>query len=221
MIHIQKNSPPSEFINFVKQTPQIHFDDIPSDIKSILRKSLLQEQGYLCAYCMSRIYDDHNTTKIEHYRARNDFNELDYSNLLAVCSGNFFDDSYEHQHCVTRKGEKFLNINPQNALHISMIDYKSDGTIFSKKNSNFNDDFNKILNLNDEHGYLKINRKIALQKFQEKLHRDFKDKSATVTFLKKALNFYSLSHENHREAYCGIIIRYIEKKLNSLDYRES
>ena len=220
MIHIQKNSPPSEFINFIRQTPQIHFDDIPSDIKEILRKSLLEEQGYLCAYCMSRIDNDHSTTKIEHYRARDNNNELDYSNLLAVCTGNSFgkiDGSYKHQHCDTRKGEKSLNIDPQNAEHIAMIDYKSDGTIFSRTNPQFNDDFNKILNLNDDNGYLKFNRKTALRKFQEKIHNDFKDKTAKVNYLKKALNFYSSLHDGRRTEYCGIILHYIEKKLKTWD----
>ena len=63
MIHIKKNSPPSEFISFIKETPNIHFDDLPSDIKAILRKALLQEQYGLCAYCTSKIFDDHNKRK--------------------------------------------------------------------------------------------------------------------------------------------------------------
>ncbi len=50
MIHIKKNLPPSEFISFIKETPNIHFDDLPSDIKDILRKSLLKEQYGLCAF---------------------------------------------------------------------------------------------------------------------------------------------------------------------------
>lgn len=145
MIYIKKSSPPSEFINFVKKTPDVHFDDLPSDIKDILRKSLLKEQGSLCAYCMSRIYDDRTKTKIEHYEARNSDNELDYSNLLAVCTGNLAGNSSHHQHCDTKKGERKLHIDPQNYEHISMISYKPDGTIFVRDNEIFNDDLNQIL----------------------------------------------------------------------------
>ena len=84
MIHIKKGTAPKKFQEFKQQNPQAHFDDMPPDVKADLRKSLLEEQGYLCAYCMRRIHDDHNEVKIEHYEPRNAQNELDYSNLLAV-----------------------------------------------------------------------------------------------------------------------------------------
>ena len=100
MIHIQKGTPPNKFQEFKHQNPQAHFDDMPPDIKSTLRQSLLEEQGYLCAYCMSKIRDK---VKIEHYEPRNTQNELDYSNLLAVCTGNSEGDSFKHQHCDTKK----------------------------------------------------------------------------------------------------------------------
>lgn len=215
MIYIKKNSPPSEFIKFIKKTPDIHFDDLPSDIKDILRKSLLKEQGSLCAYCMSRIYDDRTKMKIERYEARNSDNELDYSNLLAVCTGNLSGSFPNRQHCDTKKGEKKLHINPQNCDHISMISYKSDGTILVRDNEIFNDDLNRVLNLNDDYGYLKNNRKVALRELQKKISRSFKDKKAPIEFLKNALSFYESTHDDKYEAYCGILIDYIRKKLKS------
>ena len=215
MIHIKKNLPPSEFISFIKETPNIHFDDLPSDIKDILRKALLQEQYGLCAYCMSKIFDDHNKTKIEHYQARNSDNELDYSNLLAVCTGNSVDNSLNHQHCDTKKGEQTLHINPQNPDHISMISYKTDGTIFCPANKEFDRDLNEVLNLNDDLGYLKNNRKNVLRKLQEKIKSKFQDKNATVVFLKKALKFYTTPEDGRLEPYCGIIIDYLKKKIKA------
>ena len=106
MIHIQKHSPPNKFVEFVQQNKNAHFDDMPSEVKQILRDSLLKEQGYLCAYCMSKIDDQH--TKIEHYEPRNNKNELDYKNLLAVCGGNSGGNDEKHQHCDTKKGNKTL-----------------------------------------------------------------------------------------------------------------
>ena len=73
MIHIKKSSPPNKFQEFKQQNPQAHFDDMPPDIKAILRQSLLKEQGYLCAYCMSKIRDK---VKIEHYKPRDAQNEI-------------------------------------------------------------------------------------------------------------------------------------------------
>ncbi len=64
MIHIQKSNSPKKFQEFKLQNPQAHFDDMPTEVKDTLRQSLLEEQGYLCAYCMNRIRDK---IKIEHY----------------------------------------------------------------------------------------------------------------------------------------------------------
>ena len=61
---------------------------MPKEVKEKLRTSLLEEQGYICAYCMKKLEDDFSKVKIEHYIARNEENQLDYNNLLAVCKGN-------------------------------------------------------------------------------------------------------------------------------------
>ena len=231
MIYIKKNSPPKKFVEFVQKNKKAHFkahfDDMPSDVKQILRESLLKEQGYLCAYCMSRInIEDKNTeqnttknkilNKIEHYVPRNSENELDYKNLLAVCGGNSFGNEEKHQHCDTKKGNKTLKINPQNKYHISQISYKPDGTIYSK-NKEFDDDLNKVLNLNDDEGCLKQRRKEALDTLKSEIHKIYKDKTATLNFLKKTLNFYtSLNEKGELQPYCGILIEYLEKKINNL-----
>ena len=87
--------------------------------KTELRENLLKEQGYICAYCMKRIRDEKDT-KIEHYRARNMDNELEYTNLLAVCYGNQITTASvtktgkKRFTCDTMKGNQVLNINPQN-----------------------------------------------------------------------------------------------------------
>ena len=41
MIHIKKSTQPKKFQEFKQQNPQAHFDDMPPDIKAILRQSLL------------------------------------------------------------------------------------------------------------------------------------------------------------------------------------
>ena len=226
MTHIQKHSPPNKFVEFLQQNKNAHFDDMPSEVKQILRDSLLKEQGYLCAYCMSRI--DEKNIKIEHYVPRNNENELDYKNLLAVCEGNSFGNEDKYQHCDTKKGNKTLKIDPQNKYHISKISYKPDGTIYSNE---FNDDLNKILNLNGndkdededkdedkdkDEGYLKNNRKTALDTLKSEIHKIYKDKTVTFNFFKKALNRYTSFDENgQRKPYCGILIEYLEKKINN------
>lgn len=224
MIYIKKNSPPKKFVEFVQKNKHAHFDDMPSDIKQIVRDSLLKGQGYLCAYCMSKININdkkieqkkiEEKIKIEHYVPRNNKNELDYKNLLAVCSGNSFGNEEKHQHCDTKKGNKTLKIDPQRQYNISQISYKPDGTIYSK-NKEFDDDLNKVLNLNDDEGCLKQRRKEALDTLKSEIHKIYKDKTATLNFLKKTLNFYtSLNEKGELQPYCGILIEYLENKINN------
>ena len=49
MIQISKNREPQEWTRY-KSTPGVVYSSIPE-----LVKSLYQEQGYICAYCMRRI----------------------------------------------------------------------------------------------------------------------------------------------------------------------
>ncbi|MBQ5650259.1 MAG: hypothetical protein IIV09_01550, partial [Selenomonadaceae bacterium] len=150
MLYIKKYKPPNSFVHYVKQ-PNVHFDDMDTEVKQELRLSLLREQGWLCAYCMKRLSFDGNDVKIEHYEPRNTENELKYENLLAVCKGGE-GNVPERQTCDTRKGNQVLNINPQRWQDIDTVSYTSNGDILSS-DSAFQADFNDILNLNDRHGY--------------------------------------------------------------------
>lgn len=64
------------------------YDELVSSEKDEIKKILLEEQGYKCAYCMSNISMSNST--IEHYIPRKGTNgdmslSLDYRNLFAVC----------------------------------------------------------------------------------------------------------------------------------------
>lgn len=121
-IHKSPENPLEDFVRI----PGATYNDagIPKDK---LKESLLKEQGYLCAYCMSRISE--STMKVEHwYPQRSDtegkelsaeekekerLSSIDYKNMLAVCMGNEGHPQKE-QHCDTRKGNKHLLYNPSN-----------------------------------------------------------------------------------------------------------
>jgi uncharacterized protein (TIGR02646 family) len=59
--------------------------------KDDLRESLVNEQRWICCYCMQRIYPNLENMKIEHNKSQspNKFPEkqLDYGNLLGACLG--------------------------------------------------------------------------------------------------------------------------------------
>lgn len=162
MIYIKKQPEPRELIE-IRAAGLKEFDDLPSDKKDLLRKSLLEEQGYLCAYCMQRITGN-NDTKIEHYAPRNEHNKLEYANLLVVCKGNE-GERLNKQTCDTHKGQNSLRINPQNLSDVNTIKYGSLGKIESN-NEAYNQDLDEVLNLNCSMDYRIHNRKEALDRIK-------------------------------------------------------
>ena len=167
MIYIRKNTEPTSFTQY-RVTHNAHFDDLPGGTKNTLRQSLLQEQGFLCAYCMKHI-EKNADIKIEHYEARDNANELTYKNLLAVCKGNE-GAKPEAQTCDTKKGEDVLHIDPQKNGDMRTIYYDSQGRIYSG-NQQYDDDLNNVLNLNYQYGYLMANRAAALDALKEKMKK--------------------------------------------------
>lgn len=55
MIFIKKSSAPDKLIAYLQQPHSPNYDDLDVDVKDAIRKGLIEEQGYLCAYCNSRI----------------------------------------------------------------------------------------------------------------------------------------------------------------------
>lgn len=201
MILIKKKSEPHSLTTY-KKTLNSSFDNMPSDVKSELRDSLVSEQGYICAYCMKRI-EKSSDIKIEHYEARDSENELSYKNLLAVCKGN---EGFpkERQTCDTRKGNEKLHINPQKVGDILTIFFTRNGEIKSS-NSLFQKDLDEVLNLNDEFGKLITARKSALKALQKKIT------SMNKTQIKKLYN--ELEKADRKIEYVGILLWYLEKKI--------
>lgn len=211
MLLIKKNSPPKEFVTYAQQEGA-RFDDMPSDVKNILRHALLEEQGYVCAYCMRRIGVDEksNKVKIEHYCARSSSNELDYNNLLAVCKGNEGEPKRK-QSCDTHKGNQVLHIDPQKQRDIATIRYKRKGVIESS-DTEFKKDLYDVLNLNAQEGYLISNRREALEKFRNSISKKLGERSATHEDWRRFAKV--IKDDNGRYIpYAGIVLWYINGKL--------
>ena len=100
------------------------------------RKFLLEEQGYLCAYCMKRIPHIHvemgverDDMKIEHLVPQTASHsmryklDITYSNMFACCmGGKGKKEAFET--CDTRKKEHFIFINPTNPFNLSKSPFK-------------------------------------------------------------------------------------------------
>ena len=196
------------------------YENAPKDVLDDLRKQLLEEQGYICCYCMSRI--DYPYTKIEHFQPRSMYREkqLDYSNLFVSCCGKKINKSLFHDcktpkkkylekdlYCDTKKGKQELNhikllINIQSSL-----EYKKDGSIFSL-NSNITMELDEVLNLN--YVILKTNRADALNQFTCEL----KKSGWTIPNLKLMLEKYKNKNAQGKyRPYCEMIVYFLNKKL--------
>jgi len=127
-----------------------------------VRATLLVEQRALCCYCMGRIVNDPLKMKIEHWRCRDRYRnlQLDYENLLGACLGGE-GKSPDEQHCDTKKASRDLKWNPANPAHVveSRLRYLVDGKVESTDDE-FNTQLNDVLGLNL--AYLKSNRKAVL-----------------------------------------------------------
>ena len=92
-----RNIEPEFLTKYRETTPDAVYEGARID-KEKIRKSLLEEQGYICAYCMCKIDVDSST--IEHYISQEKHEcstltvkehhrqSLMYSNMSAVCENN-------------------------------------------------------------------------------------------------------------------------------------
>lgn len=215
MILIKKGTEPRELLEF-RSKPGATFDDFKNPGKEKLRISLLEEQGYICAYCMKKIHND-TFTKIEHYQKRNSTNQLLYTNLLAVCDGN------EHHKgkyrkcdltCDSFKGDAILTIDPCKILHINSIRYDFVSGKISSIVPQYDNDLIHVLNLNNPR--LLDNRKAVLNQIRYQLKKISNQEQAKFkTYVEKMYTHYA--KEVNHSAYAGIILAYLEKKLKKFN----
>ena len=118
-----------------RETPGVRYQPISS-----LVDALLEEQGFICAYCERRIPHqdapgeedhriDHLSTQMK-ARQEGDDSDLDYDNMVICCPGNIANNK-KYYHCDKAKGSKPLTISPLNAGMMGTIRYTATGRIKS------------------------------------------------------------------------------------------
>ncbi|MDO4540017.1 MAG: retron system putative HNH endonuclease [Syntrophomonadaceae bacterium] len=134
MKRIIKDKPPDFFEQWKLDYLAIHGkeptfgNDFHGPQKQRLKETLLDEQGYICCYCMQRI-GDYNS-HLEHFKPQSKYpaNDLDYDNILVSCDGYKLDAS----HCGHRKGPWYneaLIVSPLDEDVEAVFTYNADGTI--------------------------------------------------------------------------------------------
>jgi uncharacterized protein (TIGR02646 family) len=136
MKHIVKQSEP---INFSKWKALANdnwkptYSDLRGNEKRAVHISLMEEQGYICCYCESRLIED--DSHIEHFRPQHDpmVDALDYSNIICSCQERT--KKGDPLHCGNLKNKWFddkLLISPLEEGCENRFRFNGDGTIWAK-----------------------------------------------------------------------------------------
>lgn len=211
MIYIKKGKEPISLTAYKKYKLATFNDCNKADI----RLSLLKEQGYLCAYCMRRIYEDN--TRIEHWKPESkltEYEKLDYSNMLGVCYKNSEGLIDKYQTCDTRKGKDDIYVDPRKQEHIDLIEYKKGSGMIFSKDERINNDLNYSLNLNCMEQNLPENRRAVLNRVIIELNKLAKKSTFKMSDIIKIKNIYEQPDSNgEKNPFAGIVIWYLNKKI--------
>ena len=194
-----------------KDFPHKTKEDCDNNISGNLRKQLLEEQGYICCYCMSRI--SCQISKIEHLKPQTRYrvSQIDYNNLFVACLGGEGQKGSK-QFCDTKKAEEELKsvdllLNIENDIF-----YKKgskDCIAIGSSNTDIDNDINTILNLNV--ASLQKNRREVYDRVMLKL----KNNGWTVATIRHVLDYYQAKHNGKFEPYCQMVVHFLWKKLKS------
>lgn len=210
MRKIQKQSEPHEWTEY-RLTPGAHYEASPA-----LRQALLEEQGYLCAYCMRRIpvhdANSNETTRIDHILSRRNHSELqlNYSNMVVCCPGAI-NTSF---HCDKQKGENDVTFNLYDDHFFDTLSYSSKDGKLQSSDAESNRQINTLLNLN--HALLKRNRLETLRGVIRMLDR----MGWTVSTLRHQIDTWdNKDQQGCFKPYNGIVVWFLKKKMKQADNR--
>lgn len=220
MRKIDKKPEPQEWKAY-RETPGVRYQPIPS-----LADALLEEQGFICAYCERRIPHqdapggenhriDHLTPQMK-ARQDGDDSDLLYENMVICCPGNIANNR-DYYHCDKYKGHKDLMISPLNAGMMGTIRFTVSGRIKStdpKLDVELNEGG---LNLNND--FLLQHRQEAWLTVVEKLTKMGWTKKHVKDVLALWENKHTIKYkeEEHQAYYpfCSMICYLLKKKLAS------
>lgn len=217
MRFIEKKQPPESLIKAQKENRL--YDDLFIATKDEIRKSLLEEQCYICCYCMKEI--DEHTMKIEHYESQSDFphRQLDFKNMLGACTGVIKEKEKTRltEHCDSAKGNEELQLlDPTDSKKIHFIKelkYTKTGKIFSN-NTAVQKEIDEILKLNIN--YLKRRRASIMKETVDEIIRKEKNGKMSKSFLINKIEKTNTPKAGKLFPFCQVIIYRLEQKLREM-----
>lgn len=164
---IVKDVEPEEFSNWKKRKKGTRsWKTVKTEIKQIVRKSLLKEQGFICCYCEGDISTD--SYHVEHFLPKSKSeraDEVNYLNLHASCLDKL--NVGDPRHCGVNRGNRDIisPLDPECELRFA---YDFSGAIKPLKSSDA-EAINTIEALNLDIDKLNKLREKAIEPFVELL----------------------------------------------------
>ncbi len=211
MKYIKKLKEPSSLVthrlNKINQN-DLTYENLPSAVKNDINDFLLEEQKYICCYCMSRI--SREKMRIEHWDSRSEFSDshVIYSNLLGACTGN---EGADVTHCDVHRGSIPLKINPTSAICEQQIKFKFVSGEIDSNDDDIKKDINETLNLNYER--LVKNRKATFDDWLKRFSQLNPQGTWTKPILQKELEKWENDSLTEYRPYCQIVIAYLKDKI--------
>ena len=222
MLPIDKGKPPRELADAkrrIKGTPDavLNWEGLDGHERKAVLRSLIDEQGGLCAYCTRRISEEN--AHVEHWIPRSfgtgddDPDSVDYGNLLAVCDG--FERSAAGLTCDRARGDAPLTVNPLKHDTLEGIRYHRDGRIRSSR-PDVERDIDRTLNLNQ--GLLMESRQAVVRELERQLERLGKRRGsqAVRSFCRHYIDRH-IADPRERSPYDGTMIYFMRKRLRAAD----
>lgn len=232
MIAIKKGPPPAELVALAQRAaeqglgPREAYETLRNPEKQKVLGCLLEEQGHLCAYCMRKLPDERSEIlpqSIEHWFAcsppggEDRGQGLDYSNFLAVCSGNRggVERGKKRLTCDAHRENETLTVNPTDPSTLETIFYSENGDIHAT-DPIIDDDLALKLNLNCvfDSGSLSEFRKSALGAVEKELVENSDTQEALMEACRQLLGKFELEIDP-KTPYVGIIIWKLKQYINA------
>lgn len=207
-----RNEPRS--LRTFQATPGADYNGLHGSVKNDIRAVLSEEQGFICAYCMSRIEDTPKGMEIEHFitqtrhpsslhsEAAHKENQLLYINMLGTCHGA--------RRCSHIRENMPLTIDPRSPSCERLIRFDKSG-VASSTQPEINTDI-ETLQLNK----LTDQRRQVIDKAREELKKIASKGAWNNSILDREIERWkSLKRTRYGlayEPYCMAAVHYLESK---------
>ena len=217
MKYIEKNPEPLELIEY-KNTPGVCYETMAScpPVRDAVKKSLLEEQGYICCYCGSEVELSRNTI-LEHLlpKGKDEYRylNLEYTNILASCDGGQQKRSERAENgrkrnksypsfCDDNKKNEVLPVHPLQVNCEDRFYFDEEGKIYPKTADKEAEETIRILNLKNP---VLCNRRKEMIDFYKEIN------STKTEFKNTYLNIMNRDANGKLIPFCFVVKSYIKK----------